>query len=316
MNLILTAILPVFGIMAVGTFAEKMKFLGKESHIVLSNFVYYIALPLLIFSGISSHPIKQVLNIPFLFASFLGLMIPFAFILLFYSIKSKKYTTTTIMRAFAVGSPNNAFMGVPILLPIFGQQALLPVAVGIILLTIVLLISVTLIELKSKDKESTVLKTIFQTLYRNPIVIAIVAGFIFSILGIKLPGFIGKICDLLGMTAGPCAMFVVGQTLAQQKLYPKKIIKTIPACFFKLIVVPIITLAFLLLFNIDPFWGAAGLLLNSMPVAVTVYIIAQKYNVYSEEASTEIIISTIASFFTLSALILIIPHIWPTLSFF
>src|SRR3546814_11100411 len=45
---------------------------------------------------------------------------------------------------------------------------------------------------------------------RSPLVLSAAAGLLVSGLGIPLPNAVGTFCDLLGASAGPCALFAIG----------------------------------------------------------------------------------------------------------
>lgn len=57
------------------------------------------------------------------------------------------------------------------------------------------------------------------------------------------------------------------------------------------------------LFDVDPLWATVAILGASLPVAANVFIIARQYDVYVERASSAILVSTIISVITVSALL-------------
>jgi malonate transporter and related proteins len=55
--------------------------------------------------------------------------------------------------------------------------------------------------------------------------------------------------------------------------------------------------------DFDPVWVASAVLLASLPTATNVFVLAQQYNVWVERASATILITTMMSVFTVTALL-------------
>jgi len=61
----------------------------------------------------------------------------------------------------------------------------------------------------------------------------------------------------------------------------------------KTVVNPILTFFLVAyVFAMDPLWSQAAVILSAMPVAASVYVIAQQYNVYFKTVSSVIVMST------------------------
>jgi malonate transporter and related proteins len=60
------------------------------------------------------------------------------------------------------------------------------------------------------------------------------------------------------------------------------------------------------LFDVDPLWATVAILAASLPVAANVFIVAKQYDTYVERASSAILVSTIVSVVTVSALLTIL----------
>jgi malonate transporter and related proteins len=78
--------------------------------------------------------------------------------------------------------------------------------------------------------------------------------------------------------------------------------------FFKLLVHPsAMWFTTTQLFDLDPLWATVATLGASLPVAANVLIIARQYDTYADRTSSAVLLSTIISVITVSALLIILP---------
>ncbi len=61
------------------------------------------------------------------------------------------------------------------------------------------------------------------------------------------------------------------------------------------------------LFNVDPLWATVAILGASLPVAANVFIVAKQYDTYVDRTSSAVLLSTIISVVTVSALLTVLP---------
>jgi malonate transporter len=61
------------------------------------------------------------------------------------------------------------------------------------------------------------------------------------------------------------------------------------------------------LLDLDPLWATVAILGASLPVAANVFIIAKQYDTYVDRTSSAVLISTVISVATVSALLTILP---------
>jgi malonate transporter len=142
---------------------------------------------------------------------------------------------------------------------------------------------------------------------RNPLMIAIFAGALVSATGRGLPTPVANFTDLLGGAAGPCALFALGATLAGQQI-SSGIGEVSYMTFFKLLVHPAaMWFTTTRLLDLDPLWATVAILGASLPVAANVFIIAKQYDTYVDRTSSAVLISTVISVATVSALLTILP---------
>ncbi|HBM16868.1 MAG TPA: hypothetical protein DD381_11065 [Lentisphaeria bacterium] len=304
--LIINVLVPVFGLVLIGTVAYRMNILGRNSNRVLSNFVYFIALPSTLFLSGARTPIARYMDSwPFLAAY----LIATAIIFLIVYLKKNDDKKAKIINAMSAASPNTAFMGIPVILAIFGPRGMLEVIMSTLILTVVVVVGVILLDSDHHGAKGMELRKILAILYKNPLVVSILLGIFFSLTNLKLPKCIDDLFSYISATTGTLSLIAIGMTLTFT--IPKNILKLIWIDGMKLIAMPLITLLFLKIFNATEFMLATGLVLSSMPVAVTSYIVAQRYNTQVRESSDIVISSTVFSIITLTIIMTVITAFFP-----
>lgn len=315
MEVIFSVIFPIFGIMALGAIAEKYRLLGPGVAVAINQYVYYFALPALLFTATASVKIDSILNWNFIIAFSLATLL--TSILCFFVAKFilHEELAITTLQALSASFSNVGYMGIPILALLLGPKTVIPATVATLLQFFLFVISIIIINV-SLEKDVTgknLAKLIFHSFVKNPIAIAGIFGILWSLSGWKLPKPIYTLGHELGLTAGTCALFAIGKIMMSLK--PAiKIKEQSVVCFFKLIAQPLIILPFFFLFNVDDFWAASGFILAALPPATLVYIIAQNYNLHEKSIAGILLVSNLLSIITLAIAMEHLPDIWPNLN--
>src|SRR3546814_216149 len=104
-------------------------------------------------------------------------------------------------------------MGIPLLMLAFGEAGMLPAIITTILNgAVIMAFGIVLLELDVHQGKGglVALTNALRGVLRSPLVLSAAAGLLVSGLGIPLPNAVGTFCDLLGASAGPCALFAIG----------------------------------------------------------------------------------------------------------
>ena len=310
MQIILNTALPFFALIFCGYGAGRFGLLSPAAVAGVNTFVFYFALPAFIFNLMATANLVDILNVRFMGVYLgVGLTVFTAAAVLGRLLFGTKLGESAIQGASSVLG-NTGYMGLPLVAAAFGQQAAIPLLLGLTLeATVLIPLTIIIIESdKGLDGDwMKLVSTVSGSLARNPIIIAIFAGVVVSGLQIDLPVPIAKFTGLLGNAAGPCALFALGATLAAFPL-GAGLRETSYMSTFKLLVHPaVMWLAMTQLFSIDPLWATVAILGASLPVAANVFILARQYDTYLERASSAILLSTIISVFTVSTLLTFLP---------
>jgi predicted permease len=137
----------------------------------------------------------------------------------------------------------------------------------------------------------------------NPIVIAIFLGIGASLLSLPLPLGIDNFLSLLGAAAGPTALFSIGASLYGRPL-AEGLGEAGTMAAMKLLAYPVVMATIMLsLYDGDPLWTRAAILVAALPSAGNLYIFASRYGVRVARASTGVLLSTIFAVVSFSLLV-------------
>jgi predicted permease len=306
MEALLNVSLPVFGIVLAGFLAGRFGLLGDAATEALSKFVFYVALPPLLFLAMARAPLEQIFDWHFIGAYALGQAATFLIALTvartFFGLSLAPASLFGMAGIFG----NTGYMGIPLAISAFGDWAALPAIISTVINSaIVITVIVALIEAERSEKAS-VLGIAFDVggaMLRNPLLVGPVLGMAVSILGLPLPEPVVRFCELIGASAGPCALFSIGLFLVGKPV-STGLTEVSAMVVLKLILQPLLTfLLFLFVFPAEAGWIAVGVVMAALPAGANVFVLAQRYGVYIQRSSSVILLSTLLSVATVSALL-------------
>jgi malonate transporter len=284
-NAILNVSLPVFAIILGGYLAARSGLLGQGSTAALNAFVYYFALPPLLFLSMARVPLGEIFHWSYLGAYVGGVLGTAALSLAAGLILFRRHAAELSLQAMTAVFSNTGYMGVPLFLTAFGDQGVLP--------------SLILTVFNGAVVVGTVVVLIEFTLSRSG-----GAFRIFRDVGVALlPKPLSNLCEILGAASGPCALFAMGLSLVAHA-GSGSVGETGWLVFLKLLVQPAITawLAFGVL-DLEPFWAMSAVILAALPTGALTFVVAQRYGLYVAPATQVTLVSTVLSVVTVSALL-------------
>lgn len=198
----------------------------------------------------------------------------------------------------AIYRSNFVLFGLPLTISVFGDEAS---SVAAMLITVVITIynttSVVILEMFNTDGKADP-KAILINVLKNPLLQGAVVGLVFFIFQIKVPACLLKpISEFSNMTS-PLALFVLGGTL-QFNAIRKNLKYLVPTLSFKLICLPAIILSFGYMVGLRGLELFLLVAVYGTPVAAASYPMAQNMGGDGELAGEFVVISTVASTFTL-----------------
>lgn len=297
------AILPLFFVVACGYLASRW-FLDSSMLPAINQFVYYFAVPALLFRAAREMSLQGMLYWPGIAGFLMGVVLTLLVLqlvnrLLRLGLRGERLIIGGMNSTFA----NYAYMGIPLTFTLLGEQAG-PVTVMIILLGNLLIIGGTHVAIEAARQKGRAWRSLWaivnNSLLRNPIFLSTTTGLLFSLGDVATPSAINRGINLLADAAIPVALFCLGAGLKFRSLASSGAVLSL-LLTLKLIVQPLLTWCALWVLGVeDPLWLVATVLLSALPTGALAHVVALKYQVSHQETSQAIVLSTLLSLLTVS----------------
>ena len=295
--------LPVFGLVLCGWVAGRMRLVGAESSDALNQFVYYFALPAMLFAAVARGSLEQIFNLPVLAGVVLATLACAAAGFALSAWASGGSPQEHSLRALNASFSNTGYLGIPLVTVAYGPEAALPAAMATVATNVMLFATgLTLLELFDR-KHSSHGKGIALALLgtaRSPLIWPIALAIALVAANLTLPVPVMRFADLLAAAAGPGALFALGLFVSRQSMRAG-MAAAWPGVALKLGLHPLIAAGvFYGLLVVDPLWAKVAVVGASLPLGATAFVLAQRYKLLEVETSCSAVLSTALSVFTVS----------------
>jgi malonate transporter len=302
-DVLLNALVPIFAVMALGYLAGWSRDVDNRHVTELNALVMDFALPASLFVATASTSRASLLaQWPLLLVFIVSMLALYA---LSYWMQRRLFglgSSEASVQAINIALPNYAAAGLPLIIAVFGASDTIYVALSIATGSIVLS-PLTLAILEANKATAggqrnlgVVLRAIGRSLCK-PIVLAPLAGVVFSLLGIPLPAAVSRSFQLIGQAAGGVALFLTGLILSAQpiELGPN----VLSGALLKNFVHPALAIGLILTLPMDRDTARAAILLCALPSGFFGILFGLRYGLESHLAGSTLIVSSLASIVTL-----------------
>jgi len=307
---VLGKLLAIIVTVALGWLAGRLRWLGDaqaDPARILSNAAFYIFVPALLFRTTARVDLGA-LPAGLLVAYFVPTL---ALLLAVYGLQHWRQhrrpdaePALPAVRAVSVSYGNAVQMGIPMSAAMFGEAGLglhlMLVSVhGLILLSLLTaLVEMDLARSTARQLGGSSLWQLLRRTLRNtlihPVVLPVLAGLSWNLLGFGLPALVDEVLQLLGSAVVPLCLVLIGLSLAYYGLQGSAR-GAIGVSLLKLLALPALVL-------VVAHWGfgLSGLplsvlvMLAALPVGSNALIFAQRYKTMPAEATAAIVFSTLA----------------------
>ncbi len=304
-NTVLSALLPVVLLVAIGFIAGRAGWIRAESTKDLSNLVFMVLTPALLFRTMSTVHIEQ-LNFKPVAMYFVAAISLFAFMFVWRG-RNRRAAVLGLGATFG----NTLTIGTPLIGLAHGQAGLVTLFTLISLHALILLTLATVVleltvahehadgdTVSQRQMVTTILGAIRNGII-HPVPLPIMVGLLFAQTGLVLPEVIDRPLHLLGSAFGPLALVLVGATLVQVRV-GAQIRNALGLTFFKNLVLPLLVAVFCLLFGLTGTTLAVMIIAAALPMGSNVFMFSQKYEVAQELVTASMAVSTGMAILTIS----------------
>ena len=292
--------IPFFALIGLGYSAAIVKFFSAEATTYLTRFVFYFALSAMLFRFSSDLSLGELYDPEFILAYLSASIVVYLLATAVAMFKNKPSSEAAVEAQCSVIG-NVGFLGIPMLAILMGAKA---VGFIMIILAVDLIVFgslIILIIVVSKDKKLDIFLfyRLLIGLLKNPMIVSIICGLLWSASGWSLPGPVSDFIMMLGSAATPGALFAIGASLAQKSA--EKFETAAWLSFCKLVLHPLaVCVAVFYVFEVELYAATVMIAAASLPVAGNIFMVADHYNVAPKRASAAIFLSTVFSIFTVS----------------
>jgi hypothetical protein len=305
-HVLLTVAFPIFALVGIGWIAGRARLMGPHGTAALNGFVGWFALPAMLFTALAKVRLGDVFNGPFIAVFGGSMLLTFIAGMIAARLLSRARLARMSLFGLSASFGNVGYMGIPLCVTAFGPQGALPGTLAAILGAAgILTFGLILVEAGATAGGGTpaVRRRMVGAVARSPIVQAVTLGALVSVLRLDVPEPIQRFLDMLAAAAAPCALFAIGLFLSDKGLGGARLDVAV-ASVGKVVLQPLIALALLPWFlDLDTMWGKAAILCAALPTAANAFVVAREYETFVEGASGTILVSTLASVATISALL-------------
>ena len=306
---VLSVTLPIFILIALGFAAMRSGATTAADIQALGSFVIRFALPALIFSALAQRPFAEIANAGYLAAYAVGSLAVFAAMFALASVLKPGDRAREAIQALGSSCSNSGFVGYPMALLFVGPRATVAVALTMVVENVVVMpLALVLAESgrQSGKRTSAAPRNLIGRLARNPLIIAITLGAVTSFAGIGLPTPLARAVNMLAMSSGAVALFVVGGMLVELQVggVTRDAARIVAG---KLILLPAaVFLAQLALAPaLDPDLRKSMLIFASSPTLSIFPLLGRRYG-QERVCAASVVMATGLSFLTMSALLLVL----------
>jgi malonate transporter len=318
MQTILTVIVPIFSLIAIGYMVARAGLLSAATGDALARFVFVVAVPLLLFRTLATAEFGSANPLPLWITYFGAVAISWTAGTLLVRAVSASDHRRGVIAGISAGFGNTVFVAIPALQRAYGDAGLEPLLLILsIHLPVMMIASTLLIEraafLDARESGTAppsislwrTLARVARNLATNALVIGILGGLAWRLTGLPLDSHLDEVTRLLAGTAGPLALFSLGMSLTRYGLRGDILSSAIVAALSLLVMPGIVFLAGTA-FGLPPLWLKGAVVTAASPVGVNAYLLAAHFRSGERLAATTILVSTVLSVVTLSLWLIVL----------
>lgn len=314
---VLASLTPVFLLIGVGFMAGRAGWIRAEAVKDLSNLVFLLLIPALLFRTMSGVHVEQLDLRPIAayFVAALGLL---AALVGWLGLHPRGVVT-----ALAGVFSNMVMIGITLVELAYGQQGLVTLLTLVSVHALVLLTVATVVLEVAVAKEAAALSPavapvtavprwrmllvqsarVARGALIHPIPLPILCGLLFAQTGWVLPPVVDKPLQLLGNAFGPMALVLVGVTLARTPVGAHWR-GALGVSLSKNLVLPLLVGVSAWAFGISGLPMTVMVVAAALPIGANVFLFSQRYNVAHDLVTASLGVSTVLAMLTLSAIML------------
>ena len=217
----LNATIPIFLTMLLGILFRHIGLFDEAFTAKLNRFVFLIALPALLFSDLSGVPFQQVWDGRFVFFCFSVTLLSILIACLLSLVCCERSCRSEFVQASYRSSA--AILGIALIQNLYGNDGMAPLMIvsSVPLYNIMAVVVLTLLKPEPQPLTADTVRQTVLGILKNPILLGIAAGLLWSLFGIPQPHIMQLTVKNLAALATPLGLMVMGASFDIKKVGTK-----------------------------------------------------------------------------------------------
>ncbi|MET9178477.1 AEC family transporter [Kitasatospora aureofaciens] len=295
---LLSAFAPIWALTAVGYLVARAGLIGPQAEMVLTRYVFHVAMPAALFLMIARTPLSHFAN-PSMLAFVAGAAVATGLGLLAGRVLFRRERGELAIGAMAAGYVNSANLGIPVTMQVVGDASF----VGPVILFQILLVTPAVLAVL--DSGAAGRRALLTLPLRNPVLLATALGALASATGLHLPAELHHSAELLGGAGVPTALVALGMSLHNRPPADglSRRLEVGLTVAIKTLVQPLATLLVAgPVLHLPTHQLLTVVLFSALPTAQNIYTYAREYGQGTDLARDTVLWSTLVSMVTLSVI--------------
>ena len=295
----LNATIPIFLMMLLGMLFRKLGWMDEVFAVKMNKFVFLVPLPVLLFEQLATVDFSEVWDIKFILFCFVVTAISITISTLISLLWKDRSVKGEFIQATYRSSA--ALLGIAFIQNIYGTAGMAPLMIigSVPLYNIMAVVVLSVFKPGNNSFDKALVKKTLKGIATNPIIIGIVAGFVWSALKLPMPLILHKTVSSIGATATPMGLMSMGATFEMKKA-TSKMKPTLVAVFMKLVGFCAIFLPMAALLGFRNEEMIAILVMLGSATTVSCFVMARNMGHGGTLSSGVIMMTTLLSAFTLT----------------
>ena len=295
----LNATIPIFLMMLLGMLFRKLGWMDEVFAAKMNKFVFLVPLPVLLFEQLATVDFSEVWDIKFILFCFVVTAISITISTLISLLWKDRSVKGEFIQATYRSSA--ALLGIAFIQNIYGTVGMAPLMIigSVPLYNIMAVVVLSVFKPGNNSFDKALVKKTLKGIVTNPIIIGIVAGFVWSALKLPMPLILHKTVSSIGATATPMGLMSMGATFEMKKA-TSKMKPTLVAVFMKLVGFCAIFLPMAALLGFRNEEMIAILVMLGSATTVSCFVMARNMGHEGTLSSGVIMMTTLLSAFTLT----------------
>ena len=295
----LNATIPIFLMMLLGMLFRKLGWMDEVFAAKMNKFVFLVPLPVLLFEQLATVDFSEVWDIKFILFCFVVTAISITISTLISLLWKDRSVKGEFIQATYRSSA--ALLGIAFIQNIYGTAGMAPLMIigSVPLYNIMAVVVLSVFKPGNNSFDKALVKKTLKGIATTPIIIGIVAGFVWSALKLPMPSILHKTVSSIGATATPMGLMSMGATFEMKKA-TSKMKPTLVAVFMKLVGFCVVFLPMAALLGFRNEEMIAILVMLGSATTVSCFVMARNMGHEGTLSSGVIMMTTLLSAFTLT----------------